>query len=113
VTVNAEVASGPREFAIVDSRGREVLPVTGSTVVKRGENHVAVLVKAPNYRLYVNGEEVAKGKIAGEQFTGFGLTYGASSTGQCSFDDLEVWRPPVRTVDPTDDLEPADAALES
>ena len=108
VTVNAEVASGPREFAIVDSSGNEVLPVTGSTVVKPGENHIAVLVKAPNYRLYVNGEEVAKGKVAGAQFTGFGLTYGASSSGQCSFDDLEVWRPPVRTDAPADDGDVAD-----
>lgn len=103
VTVNAEVASGPREFAIVDGSGNEVLPVTGSTVVQPGENHIAVLVRAPQYKLFINGEEVANGKVDGNQFTGFGLTYGATSSGQCSFDDLEVWRPPAQTDATTDD----------
>ncbi len=112
VTVNAEVASGPREFAIVDGNGNEVLPVTGSTVVQPGENHVAVLVRAPQYKLFINGEEVANGKIEGNQFTGFGLTYGATSSGQCSFDDLEVWRPPIQTDATGDDADAADTPPE-
>jgi hypothetical protein len=94
VTVNAQVASGPREFAVIDGSGKEVVPVTGSTAVKPDINDVAVFVRAPNMRLYINGEQVAKGKVQGKQFTSFGVTYGASSSGQCSFDDIEVWRPP-------------------
>ena len=99
VTINAEVSSGPREYAIVDGNGREVLAVTGSIAVKPGTNDVTVLVKTPNYRLYINGEEVAKGKVKGKQVTGFGLTYGASSAGRCGFDNVEVWRPPVAAGD--------------